>query len=58
MADLVKRERRKEVFKVGSRVSVPNFFFDIDGSVFSLASTGFASVTWNCFLCFQNIEED
>jgi hypothetical protein len=35
MADLVKRERRKEVFRVGSRVSVPSIFFDIDGSEFS-----------------------
>ena len=35
MADLVKRERKREVFRVGSRVSVPKFFFDIEGSEFS-----------------------
>ena len=35
MSDLVKRERREEVSKVGSQVSVPNTFFDIDGSEFS-----------------------
>jgi hypothetical protein len=35
MADLVKRERRKGVNKVDSRVYVPNVFFEIDGSEFS-----------------------
>ena len=36
MADL--QERKREVFRVGSRVSVPKFFFDIEGSEFSALS--------------------
>ena len=33
MADI--RERKREVFRIGTCVSVPKFFFDIEGSEFS-----------------------